>query len=144
MNKRIPVVKQPYNDPDVPVYEAPNIGGYLVDTAGYIPKEVQLGLLQSAGKSLDDYYRDRYPGNPQLLDLVPRNYSEDVDPPYNPTARKDFDVFAAREVYESICADYDAFVQTIPPSAGDAGAAVEPPQVLKPDTSTDTKSDIPL
>lgn len=138
MIMRTPVVKQPYNDPDPPVYEPPNIGGYLVDTAGYIPKEVQLGILQSAGKSLDDYYRERYPANPQLFDLVPRDYSEDIDPPYNPTARKDFDVFVAREVYDSICADYDAIVKSIPPSAGVVGAATEPPQVLQSDTLADT------
>lgn len=66
-------------------------GDYLVETAGYVPKEVQLRNLTQSGEALNRYYEGLYP-----------NYYDPAqapdDPAYDPTAAKDFDVFAAHDL----------------------------------------------
>lgn len=68
----------------------PSGGDYIVETTGYVPKEDQLAALQSAGESLDSYYRSKYPGW--------KPYSTDPDnPEYDPTGQIGYDAFDAHE-----------------------------------------------
>jgi len=62
-------------------------GKYMVDTAGYVPKEEQLRLLTQSGAALESYRRKMYP------ERVPKDYMDDRDPPLNPTIRKSYDFF---------------------------------------------------
>lgn len=60
-------------------------GEILVETAGYIPKEVQIGLLVSSGEALQDYRRRMYP----------EYESQPTDPDWDPTTQVGYDHFDA-------------------------------------------------
>lgn len=60
-------------------------GDILVETAGYIPKEVQLQALVQSGEALQAYRKNLYP----------EYESDPVDPEFDPTAQKGYDVFDA-------------------------------------------------
>lgn len=63
----------------------PSGGDILVETAGYIPKEVQLQALVSSGEALQAYRKNLYPE----YESIP------VDPEFDPTAQVGYDVFDA-------------------------------------------------
>lgn len=60
-------------------------GDYLVETAGYIPKEIQLQMLLQSGEALDRYYKRLFPG------YVP--VEDDTEPVFDPTVQKGYDYF---------------------------------------------------
>lgn len=70
---------------DNPIIHHPSGGDILVETAGYIPKEVQLQALLQSGEALQAYRKQIYP----------EYESQPTDPEYDPTAQVGYDVFDA-------------------------------------------------
>lgn len=73
-----------YGDDYVPDYD-PTGGDILIESAGYIPKEMEILNLYRSGESLDFYRSQLYP------DMVPA--TSDDNPEFDPTGQFGYDFF---------------------------------------------------
>lgn len=78
-------VFDPFCVNDRPLVLGKTGGDYLVETSGYVPKEIQLQMLLQSGEALDRYYKRLFPG------YVPAD--DDTVPDFDPTAQKGYDFF---------------------------------------------------
>jgi len=81
-------IKNPWADNYAIQQPEPCGGRYLVETAGYIPKDVQLQMLIQSGESLERYRKKMFPHYQNLEDTTP-----DDDIPYDPTSHIGYDFF---------------------------------------------------